>query len=167
MIGLPRCATASPGGSVPRRQLLTTICGELVGCIDTATYLDVSWIRRVPGNGASTKASERLLPVFRQSSAELGIELFDLDDDRQGIVHIAGPELGLSLPGATIVCGDSHTCTQGGVGALAAGTGNTEVTQVLATQTLTIQRPATMQVVVNGGLAPCERQGSDPAPHRP
>lgn len=102
---------------------------------------------------ASTKASERLLPLFRQSSAELGIELFDLDDDRQGIVHVVGPELGLSLPGATIVCGDSHTCTQGGVGAMAWGIGNTEVTQVFATQTLTVQRPATMQVVVDGDLA--------------
>jgi len=101
---------------------------------------------------ASTEASARLLPIFRQSTSDLGIKLFGLDDDRQGIVHVVGPELGLSLPGTTIVCGDSHTCTQGGIGALALGIGNTEVTQVLATQTLTVQRPATMQVRIEGRL---------------
>lgn len=93
------------------------------------------------------------MPLFRASTSSLGITLFDLDDDRQGIVHVVGPELGLSLPGTFIVCGDSHTCTQGGVGALAWGIGNTEVIQVLATQTLTVQRPATMEVRIEGNLA--------------
>ena len=103
---------------------------------------------------ASAEASAQLMPLFRASTSSLGITLFDLDDDRQGIVHVVGPELGLSLPGTFIVCGDSHTCTQGGVGALAWGIGNTEVTQVLATQTLTVQRPATMEVRIDGDLAP-------------
>ena len=102
----------------------------------------------------STEASAKLLPIFRASTAELGVRLFDLDDDEQGIVHVVGPELGLSLPGTTVVCGDSHTCTQGGVGALAWGIGNTEVTQVLATQTLSVQRPRTMLVDISGELAP-------------
>jgi 3-isopropylmalate/(R)-2-methylmalate dehydratase large subunit len=76
-----------------------------------------------------------------------------LNDERQGIVHVVGPELGLTLPGMLVVCGDSHTCTQGGVGALAWGIGNTEVTQVFATQALNVQRPAAMLVQVDGALA--------------
>ena len=112
-------------------------------------------VSTAPGRtDASADASAQLLPLFRSSTSSLGITLFDLDDDRQGIVHVVGPELGLSLPGTSIVCGDSHTCTQGGVGALAWGIGNTEVTQVLATQTLTVQRPATMEVRIDGDLGP-------------
>ena len=122
---------------------------------------DLTWA--VPDHGVSTEpgrtagsseASAKLLPLFRSSSEELGVRLFDLDADEQGIVHVVGPEQGLSLPGTTIVCGDSHTCTQGGIGALAWGIGNTEVTQVLATQTLSVQRPRTMLVEVTGALAP-------------
>ncbi len=106
-----------------------------------------------PGRTAdSAEASAKLLPLFRRSSAALGIPLFDLDDRRQGIVHVVAPELGLSLPGTTIVCGDSHTCTQGGLGAMAWGIGNTEVTQVLASQTLALQRPPTMLVDVTSEL---------------
>ena len=121
---------------------------------------DLTWA--LPDHGVSTEpgrtadsaaASARLLPIFRASTGELGIRLFDLDDDEQGIVHVVGPEQGLSLPGATIVCGDSHTCTQGGIGAMAWGIGNTEVTQVLATQTLSVQRPRTMLVDISGELA--------------
>jgi 3-isopropylmalate/(R)-2-methylmalate dehydratase large subunit len=80
-----------------------------------------------------------------------GITLFGLNDSRQGIVHVIGPEQGISQPGMTIVCGDSHTSTHGALGALAFGIGMTEVTHVLATQTLWQRKPKTMRVTVNGG----------------
>ena len=92
--------------------------------------------------------------TLRNNCAEFGVELFDLTDKRQGIVHIIGPEQGFTLPGMTIVCGDSHTSTHGAFGALAFGIGTSEVEHVLATQTL-IQKPAkTMRVVVEGKLQP-------------
>ncbi|HEY1946563.1 MAG TPA: 3-isopropylmalate dehydratase large subunit [Bryobacteraceae bacterium] len=83
-----------------------------------------------------------------------GIMLFGLNDRRQGIVHVIGPEQGISQPGMTLVCGDSHTSTHGAVGALAFGIGMTEVTHVLATQTLWQRKPKTMRVTVNGTLSP-------------
>jgi 3-isopropylmalate/(R)-2-methylmalate dehydratase large subunit len=83
---------------------------------------------------------------------EFGIRLFGLDDARQGIVHVIGPELGLSQPGMTIVCGDSHTATHGALGALAFGIGTSEVEHVLATQCLLQRKPKTMQVRVDGIL---------------
>jgi 3-isopropylmalate/(R)-2-methylmalate dehydratase large subunit len=101
---------------------------------------------------ASTSASARLLPLFRAYCGRFGIRLFDLDDERQGIVHVIGPELGLALPGLTIVCGDSHTCTQGAFGALAWGIGSTEITQVLATQALMLERPKKLLVRFEGAL---------------
>lgn len=83
---------------------------------------------------------------------EFGIRLFGLDDPRQGIVHVIGPELGLTQPGMTIVCGDSHTATHGAFGALAFGIGTSEVEHVLATQCLLQRKPKTMQVRVDGTL---------------
>ena len=83
---------------------------------------------------------------------EFGIKLFGLDDARRGIVHVIGPELGLTQPGMTIVCGDSHTATHGAFGALAFGIGTSEVEHVLATQCLLQQRPPTFQVRINGIL---------------
>ena len=81
---------------------------------------------------------------------EFGVELFHYDDPRNGIVHIIGPEQGFTLPGMTIVCGDSHTATHGAFGSLAFGIGTSEVEHVLATQTL-IQAPArSMRITVNG-----------------
>ncbi len=87
-------------------------------------------------------------------SAAAGITSFGLDDPRQGIVHVVGPEQGLSLPGMLIVCGDSHTSTHGALGALAFGIGATEVTHVLATQSLWQRRPKTMRITVDGRLGP-------------
>ena len=78
--------------------------------------------------------------------------MFDIDEPGQGIVHVIGPELGLSLPGCLIVCGDSHTCTHGGLGALAFGIGSSELTHVLATQALIQRRPKTMRVRFEGKL---------------
>jgi len=84
--------------------------------------------------------------------AEFGVRLYDIDSDRQGIVHVIGPELGLTQPGTTVVCGDSHTSTHGAFGALAFGIGTTEVGHVLATQCLLQQRAKTMEIRIDGIL---------------
>ena len=90
--------------------------------------------------------------TLRQNCREFGITLFDLGDERSGIVHVMGPEQGLTLPGSTIVCGDSHTATHGAFGSLAFGIGTSEVEHVLATQTLQQKKPKTMLVQVEGVL---------------
>jgi 3-isopropylmalate/(R)-2-methylmalate dehydratase large subunit len=92
--------------------------------------------------------------MMRRNCREFGVPLFDLGSREQGIVHVIGPELGLSQPGATIVCGDSHTSTHGAVGALAFGIGTSEVEHVLATQCLWQNRPKTMEIRVDGNLKP-------------
>ena len=88
--------------------------------------------------------------TLRKNCREFGITLFDLGDERSGIVHVIGPEQGLTLPGTTIVCGDSHTATHGAFGALAFGIGTSEVEHVLATQTLQQKKPKNMLVQVEG-----------------
>lgn len=93
------------------------------------------------------------IQALRANCAEFGITLFDIDSKEQGIVHVIGPELGLTQPGMTIVCGDSHTSTHGAFGALAFGIGTSEVEHVLATQCLLQNRPATMLVRTQGRLA--------------
>jgi len=90
--------------------------------------------------------------TLRLNCREFGITLFDLGDERSGIVHVMGPEQGLTLPGSTIVCGDSHTATHGAFGSLAFGIGTSEVEHVLATQTLQQKKPKTMLVQVEGVL---------------
>jgi len=92
--------------------------------------------------------------TLEQNTRDFGLTLIDMQDARQGIVHIIGPELGRTLPGMTIVCGDSHTSTHGAMGALAFGIGTTEVEHILATQCLLQQRPKTMNIRVEGKLAP-------------
>ena len=94
------------------------------------------------------------LDVMRKNCADFGIPLYDLGTDKQGIVHVIGPEQGLTQPGMTIVCGDSHTSTHGAFGALAFGIGTSEVAHVLATQCLLQNRPKTMAVRVEGRLQP-------------
>ena len=89
---------------------------------------------------------------LEENAREFGVELFNLQDSRRGIVHIIGPELGLTQPGKTIVCGDSHTSTHGAFGALAFGIGTTEVGHVLATQCLLQRRPKTFAINVTGKL---------------
>ena len=96
--------------------------------------------------------SARQMEVLAANCEEFGIRLYAMGDSRQGIVHIIGPELGLTQPGMTIVCGDSHTSTHGAFGALAFGIGTSEVEHVLATQTLPQPRPKTMAVTVDGDL---------------
>ncbi len=92
--------------------------------------------------------------ALRANCATFGVQLHDLDSPRQGIVHVIGPEQGLTLPGLTIVCGDSHTSTHGAFGALAFGIGTTEVEHVLATQCLVLVKPKAMQVRLEGTLPP-------------
>jgi 3-isopropylmalate/(R)-2-methylmalate dehydratase large subunit len=92
------------------------------------------------------------IETLRHNCEEFGIQLFDLHSSEQGIVHVIGPELGITLPGMTIVCGDSHTSTHGAFGSLAFGIGTSEVEHVLATQCLPQNKPQTMLVKVNGHL---------------
>ncbi len=96
-------------------------------------------------------AAEQIAELER-NCARFGIELFNLRHDLRGIVHIVGPELGLTQPGKTVVCGDSHTSTHGAFGALAFGIGTTEVAHVLATQCLLQRRPKTFAVNIEGRL---------------
>jgi 3-isopropylmalate/(R)-2-methylmalate dehydratase large subunit len=105
------------------------------------------------GRSGTIEIGQELLASLRTETTASGIRLFDVGQPGQGIVHVIGPELGLSLPGCVIVCGDSHTCTHGGLGALAFGIGSSELTHVLATQALIQRRPKTMRVNLDGKLA--------------
>jgi 3-isopropylmalate/(R)-2-methylmalate dehydratase large subunit len=96
--------------------------------------------------------SRTQVETLRRNCEEFGVRLHPLGDAEQGIVHVVGPQLGLTQPGTTVVCGDSHTSTHGAFGALAFGIGTSEVEHVLATQTLPQARPKTMAVTVNGSL---------------
>ncbi|MEJ5945402.1 3-isopropylmalate dehydratase large subunit [Pseudokineococcus basanitobsidens] len=96
--------------------------------------------------------SRTQIETLRRNCAEFGVRLHPLGDAEQGIVHVVGPQLGLTQPGMTVVCGDSHTSTHGAFGALAMGIGTSEVEHVLATQTLPLTRPRTMAVTVEGEL---------------
>ncbi len=98
--------------------------------------------------------AEQMMSAIEINCDEFGVELFGLDDNRQGIVHVVGPEQGLTQPGMTIACGDSHTSTHGAFGSIAMGIGTSQVAQVLATQTVAMNRPKVRRVVVNGTLAP-------------
>ncbi len=108
-------------------------------------------VASVPGRVTDTNPTGgRLLREMRRRCADAGIRLFDLGQSGQGIVHVIGPELGMTHPGMLIVCADSHTCTHGGMGALAFGVGASEATHVLATQTIRQQRPRTMRIRFEG-----------------
>ncbi|PSP16986.1 MAG: 3-isopropylmalate dehydratase large subunit [Cyanobacteria bacterium QS_8_64_29] len=100
--------------------------------------------------GIADPESRLQVETLEQNAAEFDIPIFRMDDRRQGIVHVIGPEQGLTQPGMTIVCGDSHTATHGAFGALAFGIGTSEVEHVLATQTLLAKKPQSMRVTVRG-----------------
>ena len=104
-------------------------------------------LTRMPGGA-------EFITATREAARQAGIRLFDLDDHRQGIVHVISPELGIALPGLTLVCPDSHTCTVGALGALAWGIGTTEAEHALATGTLRVERPKTLRVRFSGRPAP-------------
>jgi 3-isopropylmalate/(R)-2-methylmalate dehydratase large subunit len=98
--------------------------------------------------------SEICITTMEQNARDFDLTLFDMNDARQGIVHIIGPEQGITLPGMTIVCGDSHTSTHGAMGALAFGIGTSEIEHVLATQCLLQTRPKSMNIRIEGKLEP-------------
>jgi 3-isopropylmalate/(R)-2-methylmalate dehydratase large subunit len=108
----------------------------------------------LPGRGDDTlvPSGRDFIVATRAAARAAGIQLFDVRDPDQGIVHVISPELGIVLPGATVVCPDSHTCTQGAMGALAWGIGSTEAEHALATGTLRVTRPSTMRVTFEGRL---------------
>lgn len=108
-----------------------------------------------PGRTDDTRmpTGKAFLTATRAGAHRHGITLFDLDDPRQGIVHVISPEMGIVLPGLSLVCPDSHTCTQGAFGALAWGIGSTEAEHALATMTLRVRRPRDMRIMVDGTLA--------------
>ena len=110
-------------------------------------------VSTVPGRtDDTTERSLQWVPQLRAGCEQSGIRFFDINDAEQGIVHVIGPELGLTLPGLLLVCGDSHTCTHGALGALAWGIGSSELEHVLATQTIIQHRPKTMRVTFDGTL---------------
>jgi 3-isopropylmalate/(R)-2-methylmalate dehydratase large subunit len=103
--------------------------------------------------GIADPVSAKQIQTLEENCREFGITLFGMNDIRQGVVHVIGPEQGFTLPGTTIVCGDSHTSTHGAFGALAFGIGTSEVEHVLATQCLVQKRPKTMEIRVDGTLS--------------
>src|SRR3954452_3536844 len=117
-------------------------------------------VPNVPTDGppAAARIRDELSRVqvqtLERNCDKFGVPVYSMGSDRQGIVHVIGPELGVTQPGMTIVCGDSHTATHGAFGALAFGIGTSEVEHVLATQTLVQARPKTMAVNVEGQLPP-------------
>ncbi|HQG45742.1 MAG TPA: 3-isopropylmalate dehydratase large subunit, partial [bacterium] len=118
----------------------------------TVATMDHSIPTTAPGVPWRDPLAKAQLAQLERNCAEFGIPLYSADDPGRGIVHVIGPELGLTQPGMTIVCGDSHTATHGAFGALAFGIGTSEVEHVLATQTLLQNRPQTMEVRVEGTL---------------
>ena len=102
----------------------------------------------------STLASKAYLPIFNEMCSEYSITEYRLGHPKQGIVHVIGPELGLSLPGMTIICCDSHTCTHGALGALAWGVGTTDLYHGIATQTMVVKKPKSMRVNIEGAYDP-------------
>ncbi|MFT3778426.1 MAG: 3-isopropylmalate dehydratase large subunit [Ottowia sp.] len=108
-----------------------------------------------PGRVATTfPLGGKLHAGLKQLAGAMGVPLFDLGEPGQGIVHVMGPEMGIVLPGLTVICGDSHTCTNGGLGAMAFGVGSSESTHALASQTLRQQKPRRMRIRCEGRLAP-------------
>jgi 3-isopropylmalate/(R)-2-methylmalate dehydratase large subunit len=109
---------------------------------------------RGPRHNFANPELARMVRQIEENTAKHGVKLFGLDDPRQGIVHVVGPEQGLTLPGLLIVCGDSHTSTHGALGAYAFGIGASEVAHVLMTQTIWQKKPKRMRIAVNGVTAP-------------
>ena len=118
----------------------------------TFATMDHNVSTQVRSFDAAGDTSRKQLEALAKNCKEFGVTLFDLNHPNQGIVHVIGPELGITLPGHTIVCGDSHTATHGAFGALAFGIGTSEVEHVLATQTLQQKKAKTLKIEVNGAL---------------
>ena len=107
----------------------------------------------LPGRtGESHPPGRERIHALRDNCREFALELYDVDSPRQGIAHVIAPELGITLPGCTLVCGDSHTATNGGLGALAWGIGTTEVMHVIAAQALLQRKPGQLRISFNGNI---------------
>lgn len=141
---------SAPAFEMLRRRNLTTRSPErIVGMPDHYVPTDSRELAAIDDPERRTMAESLM-----EYGAATGIPVFGLRDPRQGIVHVVGPEQGLTQPGLIIVCGDSHTSTHGALGALAFGIGTTEVAHVLATQALWQRKPKTMRINIDGALAP-------------
>ena len=112
------------------------------------------YVQTSPGAPAPDAEIRTMIELLGAHTSQQGITLFGQGDTRRGIVHVIGPEQGLTLPGMLLVCGDSHTATHGALGALAFGIGSSEVEHVLATQTLWQRKPKAMRITVDGRLGP-------------
>jgi 3-isopropylmalate/(R)-2-methylmalate dehydratase large subunit len=145
--------TSRPGFSVlGDRGLKVRRLDRTLATLDHSTPTDTAQI--FGGVPIALDSAARQIRQLELNCAEFGVELIGLQDDRRGIVHIIGPELGVTQPGKTIVCGDSHTSTHGAFGALAFGIGTTEVGYVLATQCLLQRKAKTLAIEVAGRLGP-------------
>ena len=118
----------------------------------TFATMDHNVSTKIRSFDAAGETSRKQLEALAKNCEEFGVTLWDLNHENQGIVHVIGPELGITLPGHTIVCGDSHTATHGAFGSLAFGIGTSEVEHVLATQTLQQKKAKTLKIEVNGPL---------------
>lgn len=141
-------------GGVALKSLLES--GRGVRAPDRAFAVMDHIVDTLPGRTDRTlmPTGTDFIRATREAARAAGIRLFDLGDPAQGIVHVMSPELGVVLPGATLICPDSHTCSQGAMGALAWGIGSTEAEHALATTTLRVNRPKTMRVRIDGLLGP-------------
>ncbi len=131
------------GRSVHRPDATVAVLDHNVPTVNGRRMLDVV-----------DQESSLCITTMEQNARDFAVTLFDMKDSHQGIVHIIGPELGLTLPGMTLVCGDSHTSTHGALGVFAIGIGTSEVEHVLATQCLLQKKPKTMNIRIEGTLAP-------------
>ena len=112
------------------------------------------YVLTTPGTPTADTETRAMVESLTRHTGEQGVTFFGVGDERRGIVHVIGPEQGLTLPGITLVCGDSHTATHGAFGALAFGIGSTEVEHVMTTQTLWQKKPKVMRITVDGRLSP-------------
>ena len=134
-----------------RWRPLVGLCWTLRGCLPSTDHI----VDTQPGRtGTLIPGGDAFLFATREECRKAGIRLFDIDDPDQGIVHVISPELGIVLPGVTLICPDSHTCTQGALGALAWGIGSTDAEHALATGVLRLRRPRTMRITFDGVLPP-------------
>ncbi len=142
-------------GAAPMRKIESS--GRHPDSPDQVFALIDHMVATRPGRGADEvgpRGGSEMIQDTRRLANRFGFTFFDTHDPRQGIVHVVSPEQGIALPGTTLVCGDSHTCTVGGIGALAWGIGTSEVEHVLATQAITQTKPKTMVVRFEGAPGP-------------
>lgn len=154
LIAIDRVLLHERTGGVALQSLAAA--GRAVACPEQAFATMDHVVDTRPGRTDATTmpTGTAFITATREAARAAGIRLFDLGDPGQGIVHVLSPEQGIVLPGLTLVCPDSHTCSQGALGALAWGIGSTEAEHALATMTLRIDKPKTMRITIDGALSP-------------